>query len=329
MWLKKVSPKDTCDQMVEAYSDHSPSSAFVYKWFQQFEDGRESVSDLPWPGRPLTLEKVDAIKDYIEDNPAASCRCIARIMGIDKNTVKRILTENLHLRKVHFKWFPHLLTPIQKAKRLEISKELLKILTSLTPKQKMKLVTLDESWFYLTCYSDGIWTDGSERPQIPKRQISDEKFMFLTAFSTAVLIMIEMLPPKTNFNSNYMCSTILPQLKLNAQRIPNVSKQILVRLHFENARPHVSKMTTSKINTLRMKKLPQPPFSPDISPNDFFLYGYVKNELKGKHHTSSDSLLKSIVDIIEKIDESTWIGVYDLWIKRIKMVIDAHGEYLP
>ena len=55
----------------------------------------------------------------------------------------------------------------------------------------------------------------------------------------------------------------------------------------------------------------------------------MKNELKGKHHTSSDSLLKSIVDIIEKIDESTWIGVYDLWIKRIKMVIDAHGEYLP
>lgn len=99
--------------MLEAYGDQSSSFAFVYKWFQQFVDSRESVSDLPWPGRLLSLEKVNAIKNYIQDYPKASCLCIALVMRIDKSTVKRILTENLHLKKVHFKLVPHLPTPIQ------------------------------------------------------------------------------------------------------------------------------------------------------------------------------------------------------------------------
>ena len=55
----------------------------MYKWFQQNAKGRENISDLPRPGRPLSLEKVEAIKDYIQDYPTASCRCIARFMGID------------------------------------------------------------------------------------------------------------------------------------------------------------------------------------------------------------------------------------------------------
>lgn len=77
-----------------------------------------------------------------------------------------------------------------------------------------------------------------------------------------------------------------------------------------------------------MKKPAQPLFSPDISHTVFFIYGYMKEKMKAKHDTYSDSLLKSMVDINEEIDESIWIWLYDLWIKRIKNVTDAHGQYL-
>lgn len=78
-------------------------------------------------GRSLSFEKVDDIKNYIQDTPTASCLCIARIMEIDKKTNIRIITENLHLKKVLLKWVPHLLTTFKIAKLAEISNELLKI----------------------------------------------------------------------------------------------------------------------------------------------------------------------------------------------------------
>lgn len=49
----------------------------------------------------------------------------------------------------------------------------------------------------------------------------------------------------------------------------------------DNARPHNAQITTEKMHSLNMLGLPQPAYSPDISPNDFFLYGYVKERLKG------------------------------------------------
>lgn len=144
-----MSPKDAYNQILEACGNQSPSLAIVYERFQQFEDDNENISNLPQPRRPLSLEKVDAIKNYIQDYPVASCPCIARIMEIDKNTFKRVLTEYLYLKKVHFKWVQHLLTPIQKAKSFQISSSENIDLTFLHKKRK-KLVTIGEYLSYMT-----------------------------------------------------------------------------------------------------------------------------------------------------------------------------------
>lgn len=36
-WLRKLTPKETFSEMQEAYEDNCPSSALVYKWYQEFE----------------------------------------------------------------------------------------------------------------------------------------------------------------------------------------------------------------------------------------------------------------------------------------------------
>lgn len=67
--LKRASSKDTYDQVLETYDDQSSSHAFMYKWFQQFENRCVNVSNLPWPVRPLSFINVDTIKDYIQGYP--------------------------------------------------------------------------------------------------------------------------------------------------------------------------------------------------------------------------------------------------------------------
>lgn len=55
-----------------------------------------------------------------------------------------------------------------------------------------------------------------------------------------------------------------------------------LRTHMDNAKSHNAKLPEEKMKQLQIERLPHPAYSPDISPNDFFLYGYIKHNLKGK-----------------------------------------------
>lgn len=79
---------------------------------------------------------------------------------------------------------------------------------------------------------------------------------------------------------------------------------------------------------MHIERLPHPAYSPDIRPNDFYLYGYIKNNLKGKTFKSREALIEAIIEIIEKIDKNVCISVYDEWIRRLQEVIDNNGEYV-
>jgi transposase len=47
--------------------------------------------------------------------------------------------------------------------------------------------------------------------------------------------------------------------------------------------------------------VPQPPYSPDLSPCDFFLFPLLKNHLKGRHFDTLDSIKKSVTDELKGI----------------------------
>lgn len=52
-----------------------------------------------------------------------------------------------------------------------------------------------------------------------------------------------------------------------------------------------------KMNELHIERLPHPDYSPDISSNDFFFYGYTKNNLKGRSLSSRDALVDFVIEI--------------------------------
>ena len=54
-----------------------------------------------------------------------------------------------------------------------------------------------------------------------------------------------------------------------------------VCLH-DNARPHTATATVSTIEELRFECIPHPPYSPDLTPSDFHVFGPLKDALSGK-----------------------------------------------
>ena len=67
---------------------------------------------------------------------------------------------------------------------------------------------------------------------------------------------------------------------IKRERIVKLSRGVL--LQPDDARPHVSPKTVATIRELVFECLPHPPYSPDLAPSDYWLFGDMKRPLRGK-----------------------------------------------
>ena len=78
-----------------------------------------------------------------------------------------------------------------------------------------------------------------------------------------------------------------------------------------------------------MKKAAQLPYSPDIAPSDFYLFGYIKKCLKGTRFESPQQLYSAITEILRGISPETLTSVFLKWADKRHEVTEANGNYLP
>jgi histone-lysine N-methyltransferase SETMAR len=50
-------------------------------------------------------------------------------------------------------------------------------------------------------------------------------------------------------------------------------------LHHDNARPHTGGATQERIEELQWELLEHPPYSPDLAPGDFYVFGSLKTTM--------------------------------------------------
>jgi hypothetical protein len=55
-----------------------------------------------------------------------------------------------------------------------------------------------------------------------------------------------------------------------------------------------------------MKRAPHPPYSPNLAPSDFYLFGHVKHCLSGSAFADADSFLQAVSDILAVLKKSPW-----------------------
>jgi len=98
---------------VQVYGDNAMKKTAVYKWVKRFSEGRESATDEERSGRPAisrTEESIAKVRQIVHENRRLTVRSIAEHVNIDRETVRKILTEDLYMRKVCAKMVPKELT---------------------------------------------------------------------------------------------------------------------------------------------------------------------------------------------------------------------------
>ncbi|UYV84195.1 hypothetical protein LAZ67_X001493 [Cordylochernes scorpioides] len=73
--------------------------------------------------------------------------------------------------------------------------------------------------------------------------------------------------------------------------------------------------------------LEHPAYSPDLAPSDYFLFGLLKKELKGKRFESNEDVQKVVQDFFHTLPKSAYKeGIYKLP-ERWRRCIESQGDY--
>jgi hypothetical protein len=96
-------------------------------------------------------------------------------------------------------------------------------------------------------------------------------------------------------------------------------------LHLDNARLHLAPEAFENHGIIR---LPHPLDSPDLSPADFWRFGYITATLEEFFFQDINEARDRRVANLRSIPLGTFIQVFDEWKERLAECISRDGEYL-
>jgi len=79
--------------------------------------------------------------------------------------------------------------------------------------------------------------------------------------------------------------------------------------------------------TKQITALEHPAYSPDLAPNDFFLFTKIKDTLKGKHFVDTDHIRSNTTSALKAIPQNQFQNCFEGWTRRWHRSIASQGEY--
>jgi hypothetical protein len=138
-------------------------------------------------------------------------------------------------------------------------------------------------------------------------------------------LIVALLQGRT-FNAEYYCDNIHAAL---TQLQPEDDGRKFV-VHADNTRAHTAQKCRAFCEENGLRVAPHPPYSPDLTPSNVFLFGYVKERLKVMVFPSYEELLDAIGEVVTGIESETLTLVFEHWMEDWNgclrtMVITIHN----
>mgnify|MGYP003546937451 CR=1 FL=1 len=336
LWKEDTPTADIVHRLHRVFGDAAMGRTAVFKWVQRFQAGRQSLEDDERSGRPTTSgcqENVKVIEEVILGDRCLTIREIAAITGVSKSQVHRIMSEELHMRKLTARWVPRLLNNDQKANRKSACQELLQLVHDLGEAFWSRIVTVDETWlpFYLpeTKEQSRQWCRPGDRPPLKAKTVPSAGKVMVTVFwDCDGIIHIDYLPKGVTINSAYYTNLLDKDLRKALKNKRRGKLSSIPLLQQDNARPHTAKLTVSTVQRLGWTLLPHPPYSPDLAPSDYHLFSALKKPLRGHHFANLDEMKTAV---------SAWIAetpriFFDNGIRKLtqrwEKCVKLNGDYI-
>jgi hypothetical protein len=101
-----------------------------------------------------------------------------------------------------------------------------------------------------------------------------------------------------SFNNKYFCDIVLAKFLKIFLLAMGISRQKRFFLHIVNAKLHNSQTTTEFLLIEKFTEVPHQPYSQNIVPNNFYLFGAIKQCLYGCQGRSFEELQENVQRIL-------------------------------
>ncbi|UYV63271.1 hypothetical protein LAZ67_2003604 [Cordylochernes scorpioides] len=253
-------------------------------------------------------------------NRRITVREVAEDLNISIGSCHSIFINDLGMRRVPAKFVPKLLNCDQKQHRMNIANEMLDSVRD-DPNFFQRVITGDEAWVYgydvETKAQSSQWKlPHKPRPKKARQVRSNVKVLLTVFFDCRDVVHHEFLPQGRTVNKEYYLQVIRNLREAIRQKRPDLWKNKNWLLHHDNAPAHTSLLVRdflAKNNTLMM---PQPPYSPDLPPCDFFLFPKLKRPMKGRRYTTLDEIKTASKEELKKILKNDFLKCFEDWKSR-------------
>ncbi|UYV79805.1 hypothetical protein LAZ67_18000711 [Cordylochernes scorpioides] len=295
---------ETFEMLNKAFPNDASKRTTVFEWHSRFKAGRISIEDDLRQGRPK-FQRTD--ENELEQGT-----------GISKTTIGKIL------KKTPAKFIPRFLTNEQKLCRLATCEDMLGMIRA-DPEWKDKIITGDETWVYgydpETKRQSAEWRGQGE----PRPKKSRNKVLLVAFLDNKGIVHHEYLPAGQSVIKEMYLGIFRRLREAIRKKRPEKWTNGDWILHHDNARPHTAHLMTTLLAKCGTQILSQPPYSPDIAPNDFFLFPKLKAVLKGRHFDTRDDIIEKSPLALKSIPKEAYKNCFDNWEKRWRWCVEARG----
>lgn len=312
------------------YGNPAPSANSLRQWRREFQE-RGTVGHRPRSGRPqINDADVARIERAFQEQPTKSLRVASAELGIPFSTIRKVLHEKLKMFPYKISFLQQLL-PEDCLIRLNYAHHIRRELRN-DSGYLDRVVFSDECVFHtngvVNKHNARVW--GRENPHtvVGVPQTSEKVMVWCGMHKTKIIGPYFFSEPTVTGESYKRMLRYYAMPKVMDLPASPIFQQ-------DGAPPHWSLAVRSYLDT----KLPQrwigrggpiawPPRSPDLTPLDFFLWGYVKDFVFSEEITSLSHMKERINQAIAGISTETLEKVWKNMNSRINHVVRVNGGHI-
>jgi len=197
------------------------------------------------------------------------------------------------------------------------------------------VITGDETWVYQydpeMKWQSAQWkTANSSRLKKLHWSKSRVKTMLLTFFDVRGIIHYEFVPTGQTVTQVYYLEVLERLCEKVRRKRPELFANNSWILHHDNAPAHMALSVREFLATKQVTVLEHPAYSPDLAPNDFFMFQNIKEILKGRHFDNIDDIRNNTMaalKVIPVIPQNQSQNCFEGWTRRWHRCIASQEEY--
>ena len=142
---------------------------------------------------------------------------------------------------------------------------------------------------------EACWLSQTQEGQT--EQIHPQTFDDPFFYNTGMVYIYRVLTGQT-FNKEYYVEVLREFRKRFRRKRPALFKSGQWHFHQNNAPINTSILVTDYLTKMEIKRVPQPPYSPDLAPCDFCLFSKLKEKLRGCRYETIEEMKEAVTKVI-------------------------------